>query len=187
MKSLLPLVQAGGVAEREFLGHKIYSIPLPLPSAKGTSAAPQSLSYSYSGNYLALTITPATLEEYLRSGQSDAKSLRDMAGLGDAIQKVTPGNASFLGFSNDSESMRTSLAALKKAFADDGASVTPLTAMMGGNADKLKEWFDISLLPDFDQVAKYFSFSVYGETATADGLVFKGFTPVPPQLKKSTN
>jgi len=46
------------------------------------------------------------------------------------------------------------------------------------------DWLDFSLLPDYDQVAKYFYFTVYsGETRT-DGLKFEFFTPRPPQLRQ---
>jgi len=45
-----------------------------------------------------------------------------------------------------------------------------------------RDWMDFSLLPDYDQVSKYFYFSVYGGGATADGLSFKVFAPRPPQL-----
>jgi len=47
-----------------------------------------------------------------------------------------------------------------------------------------KDWMDFSLLPSFDRVSKYFNFTVYGESATVDGLTFKIFAPVPPGLKK---
>jgi hypothetical protein len=42
---------------------------------------------------------------------------------------------------------------------------------------------DFSLLPDFDSLAKYFYFTVYGGSANVDGLSFKLFAPVPPGLK----
>lgn len=46
----------------------------------------------------------------------------------------------------------------------------------------IRDWMDFSLLPDYDPVAKYFYFSVYGGGATADGLAFKAFAPRPPQM-----
>ena len=45
------------------------------------------------------------------------------------------------------------------------------------------DWVDFSLLPDYDQVSKYFYFSVYAGSTTADGLSFKAFAPRPPQMK----
>jgi hypothetical protein len=42
---------------------------------------------------------------------------------------------------------------------------------------------DFSLLPSFDKLAKYFTFSVYGGTTTVDGLSYRFFAPVPPSLR----
>jgi hypothetical protein len=46
----------------------------------------------------------------------------------------------------------------------------------------LRDWMDFSLLPDYDQVSKYFYFSVYAGATTTDGISFKAFAPRPPQL-----
>jgi hypothetical protein len=43
---------------------------------------------------------------------------------------------------------------------------------------------DFTLLPAYDKVAKYFSYTVYSGSVNGDGLTFKLFSPVPPQLKK---
>ncbi len=48
----------------------------------------------------------------------------------------------------------------------------------------LREWMDFSLLPGFDRVARYFHYTVYSGSTTTDGLTFKLFAPLPPQLKK---
>ena len=45
-----------------------------------------------------------------------------------------------------------------------------------------RAWMDFSLLPDYDKVSKYFYFSVYAGSTTADGISFKLFFPRPPQL-----
>jgi hypothetical protein len=50
----------------------------------------------------------------------------------------------------------------------------------------IKEWFDYSLLPPFDAVAKYYGFVVIGGNANVDGLTLKIFSPVPAALKQST-
>ena len=52
------------------------------------------------------------------------------------------------------------------------------------NQNNFSTWFDYSLLPEFDKVAKYFHFSVYAGSANADALTLKMFSPVPPSLKK---
>ena len=45
-----------------------------------------------------------------------------------------------------------------------------------------RNWMDFSLLPDYDQVSKYFFFSVFNGGATADGISFKAFAPRPPAV-----
>ncbi|MDB6110051.1 MAG: hypothetical protein JWR69_1801 [Pedosphaera sp.] len=186
LKSVFALMgqQGGAPTEREFLGKKIYTIPLPATGAKGSKSS--SLSYACSGGYIAISADNGMLEEYLRSSQAEVKPLKDTPGLGEATQKVAGNGTSIFGYSNDSETMRVTLEALKKDFGSPGGgSLGPLAATMGlGSASKIKEWFDVSLLPDFDKIAKYFSFTVYSGTASADGLSFKSFTPVPAQLKK---
>jgi len=54
---------------------------------------------------------------------------------------------------------------------------------MGGPEKNFKEWMDLSLLPAYSKVAKYFHFTVYGASANVDGLTFKVFAPIPPALK----
>jgi hypothetical protein len=46
----------------------------------------------------------------------------------------------------------------------------------------IRAWMDFSLLPDYDPVAKYFFFSVFNGSTTADGITFKAFAPRPPGL-----
>jgi hypothetical protein len=188
LRSLLPLLSqsSGTPTDREFLGQKIYTIPLPATPGSAGSGAQGTLSYTCSGGYIAFATDGSMIEDYLRNSQNAGKSLRDTPGLTDAAQKVAGANASVFGYSDDSLTMKIALARLKKVFgSDDGSAVSPLAMALGGNASKFKEWFDLSLLPDFSQIAKYFSFTVYGETATPNALVFRGYTPTPPQLKQT--
>jgi hypothetical protein len=170
-------------ASRDFLGRKIYT--LDLPSIGTAASGTNQLSYASSGGYLAITTDAPMLEEYLRSADNQGKSLRDMPGLDAATQKVTGPGASLFGYSNESETMRLLINLLKKDSSNNGlGALAPLAMTMGLGTAGIKDWFDTSLLPDFSQVSKYFSFSVYGGSATPDGLSFKAFEPVPPQLNK---
>jgi len=54
---------------------------------------------------------------------------------------------------------------------------------MSDPTQNFKEWVDLSLLPPFEKISKYFCFSVYGGSANVDGLTFKMFSPIPPALK----
>jgi hypothetical protein len=181
VNSLLVLFgQQGAPTSRDFLGRKIYSLPLPSPGMPG--AQTNSLNYVSSGGYLALTTDTAMLEEYIRSGDSPAKSLRETPGLDAAIEKVSGPGTSLFGYSNDSETMRALFNALKNDPTGMGM-LAPLAMATGMPTSNFKDWVDFSLLPDFSQVSRYFSFSVYAGAATPDGLILKAFTPTPPQFR----
>jgi len=187
--------QAGAAAEdREFLGRKIYSVSLksvmsPLGgAAAGAGAA--NLSYTASGGYVAFSSTPAMLEEYLRSTEGQRKTLKETAGLAEAEQKVLGPSSSLFGYENQVETSRTLFEGLRKnGSATESPSSNPAGNLLPSGLNvpstikSVKELMDFSLLPNFDSVAKYFYFSVYGGEANSDGLVFKMFSPVPPGLK----
>ncbi len=186
LKSILVLTgQQATPTDREFLGHKIYSIALPAMPGKAGKPESRSLNYAFGGGYLAITADTSMLEEYLRSSQNQGKSLRETPGLSDATQKVSGSGTYLFGYSNDSETMHVLFDVLTKDpnFGDNPASLGPLGAALGSDF-KLKDWVDVSLLPTFDKVSKYFYFTVYGGSATPDGLNFKVFAPAPPQLRK---
>jgi len=160
---------------RDFLGRKIYTIPLPGRGGSGAAApVSRSLYCAASGGYVAVTADVSMLEEYLRSNTGQARPLRETAGLADAAQHVGGAGNGLFGYENQHETMRTAFSLLKNSTAADTAmTVFPKS---------FRDWMDFSLLPDYDQVAKYFFFSVYGGGATTDGLSFKVFAPRPPQM-----
>ena len=175
----------GATKQREFLGHKIYSIQLPaglLPTAGAAGPQASSLNYSAGNGYLAISTDSGMVEEFLRTGQEQGKSLRDAPGFNAAAQKVTGPGTSIFGYSNDGEQMRTFFKLLKS---EDGSSqllssFDTLKMMLGqGPNTSLKDWVDFSLLPDYDKISKYFSFSVYAGGATPEGLVLKSYSPTP--------
>ena len=184
--------QQAGISpeQREFLGRKIYSIPLrslglPMPAA--ASAMPASLSFAASAGYVALSTDAATLEEYLRSSETQGKALKDTPGLDEAAQKVLGPGSSLFGFENQAETARTWFELLRK---DSGAATNATaaaTALIPGANQALKDWLDFSLLPPYEKISKYFYFTVYSGSASADGLTFRVFTPVPPALKRQSS
>jgi len=126
------------------------------------------------------------LEEFLRSSESQGKSLREIAGLAEAAQKVTAPGAILFGYRNQAESKRVEIELWKK----DPASVTnssmiSLPALFGvpDPQPAFLDLMDFSLLPAFDRIAKYFDFIVYCGSANVQGLTFKVFAPAPPQLR----
>ena len=165
---------------RDFLGRKIYTIPLrPRPSAGATQPAPRSLYCTTSGGYVAISGSSSMVEDYLRSAGSHAKPLRETDGLSDAIQHVGGTGNGLFGYENQREQMRSFFAALKSDPNSTPGADNPLLRLWGGS---LGDWLDFSLLPDYDRVAKYFYFTVYSGKTSADGLTFEFFTPRPPQL-----
>jgi hypothetical protein len=128
------------------------------------------------------------LEEFLRSGETAAKPLRETSGLADAAQKVGGMSTGLFGYENQVETMRYTLEILKKESGTLASllGATPLAGRfgMGDDGSKLKDWVDFSLLPSYDKVAKYFHFNVFSGSVTAEGIGFKVYAPNSPQLKK---
>jgi hypothetical protein len=167
---------------RDFLGHKIYTIPLPGPRGTGAAAAAstRSIYISSSSGYVALSTDVSTLEEYLRSGEKPPKPLSGTPGLIDAAQQVGGVGGGLFGYQNQREVLRVLFKTLKNQDSSGGAGgLNPMAAL----PKAVQDWLDFSLLPDYDQVSKYFYFSVYAGNTTADGLSFKAFAPRPPQMK----
>ncbi len=193
LKGLFVIFPDGdSITDRDFLGRKIYSVPMPdlalaMPGAPRQSSR-RMLSFAAGASYVALSTDPSILEEYLRSSESLARPLREKAGLLEAAQKVGGPGAYFLGYDNQEENMRAVFDTVKR----DPSSVagisglSPLPGLSGFSAEKgAKGWMDASLLPPFDQVSRYFFFNVYGLSANTDNLTLKFFSPAPPYLHAS--
>jgi hypothetical protein len=194
LKTLLVFVNQGAVpSEREFLGRKIFSLPMPnvaLPMAGGASrpALARILHCTSSGGYVAISTDVAMLEDYMRSNDSEGKSLSENSGFMEAAQKVIgPGTALF-GYENEMETTRPQFELLKK---DGTFSTNSLAANLGGllnvpnPRNAIRQLSDFSLLPSFDRLTKYFHFNVYSMSSTVDGLTFKFFAPTPPRLPEA--
>ena len=178
--------------EREFLGRKIYSVSLNsmmVPLGAGASTA-LTLNYAASGGYVAFSSDPAMVEEYLRSSEGQRNELKQTPGLTEAAQKVSGPGTSLFGYENQVESMKEMCEHLRTkdtpsagpSMAGAG-SLLPSSLNVPGTVQSVKGLMDFSLLPSFDSISKYFHLTVYGGTASADGLSFKLFAPVPPALK----
>ena len=189
-----PPAQPNAPEARDFLGRKIYTIPLPPRRAPG-GAAPvsRSLYCAAGGGYVAMTTEVSMIEEYLRNADSKTRPLRETPGLAGAAQHVGGAGNGLFGYQNQRETMRMVFAALKNnptAAPGGGSSFSPGfdtmggLPLMGGAGKGLRDWMDFALLPDYDKVSKYFYFSVSGGSMTADGITFKIFAPRPPQMGK---
>ena len=193
LKSIFILMSQGAnPLEREFLGRKIFSVPLPsipLPLVESSRPGPpRALSYAASGGYVAFSTSPALLEEYLRSSESQARTLHETPGLIEAAQKVGGAGAGLFGYENRVETTRATFEGLKASSSappPPGSSSNPLTGALGMVSPEANftDWMDFSLLPAFDKVSKYFYFTVYGGSASVEGLTLRMFAPAPPQLR----
>jgi len=130
------------------------------------------------------------VESYLRSTEGQGKALRESAGLIEAAPKVTGPGCSLFGYENQVETTRSLLEALRKTGGAETNTAAAASTSLVPNAfgfvtpgQNVKDWFDLSLLPSFDKVSKYFYLTVYGARATVDGLTFKLYIPVPPGLR----
>jgi hypothetical protein len=176
--------------EREFLGRTVYTVNLPPSGGQPGSrerrapSEPRVLSYAASGSYVVFSTDTPLLEEYLRA--NEARALRETTGLAQAAEQVGGMGTGLFGFENQQESMRVLFEALKK----DTASIEDLLSgsQFGRQLDtdedkKFKEWFDLSLLPNFDKVSKYFGIAVWSGAVSTDGLTFRWFAPTPAGMK----
>lgn len=172
--------------EREFLGRKIYSLPM-MPGMGGPGGGKGQLSLSTTGGYLAISADAAMLEEVLRNTEANGKPLSEVPGLAEAAQKVGGFNTGWFGYENQSETLRLVLETLKKdpaALDKMFASPLPASGAAAPNLKPMKDLFDFTLLPPFEAIAKYFGFSVQSGAGTPEGISFKAFVPVPAGLKK---
>ena len=117
----------------------------------------------------------------MRNAESHTKSLRETTGLADAVWHVGGADRGLLGYENQRELMRAFFTNLKNSPDTIPTEVDPLSEAWGKGS---RDWFDFSLLPEYNKVSKYFYFTVYAGSATTDGLAFKFFAPRPPQMEK---
>lgn len=187
LKGLLVILTPDGSnpESREFLGRRIFSVKLPaLPM--GGSATGRRLHYAASAGYVAFSTDAGILEEFLRSSEGQGKPLRDLSGLTDAAGRVGGQSTGWFTYENESEAMRLLFGALRNSAGETNPSSPSVlgSAIPFASPEKqFRDWFDFSLLPDFNKVSKYFSFGVYSGSANVEGLTFRFFSPTPPQLK----
>lgn len=177
--SMASMASGASPTTTRFLGRKIYTIALPGGSRSG---APRNLYCAASGGYVALTTDLTMIQNYLRSDDGKTKPLSERPGLLEAAQSVGGMGNGLFGYQNQRETARALFSALKNDPAL-GAALNPLAAMPFPSAGtSIRDLMNFSLLPDYDAISKYFSFTVYAGNATSEGLDFKLFQPRPPEL-----
>lgn len=171
---------------REFLGRTIYTVSLP--GAAGSRGGPAQLHYAAHAGYAALSTDAALLEEFLRSGETRRPSLADWQGLADAAQKVGGLSGGWFAYQDLRQTMAWNFEAWRRP--PDAPNATLGLEVITGSLPyarpqkSVKDWFDYTLLPNFERVARYFYCRVAAGSADADGLSFKWFWPSPPGLSE---
>ena len=187
LKSLFSLVNRRNAAptERDFLGHKIYTILAPPTKlVNGEKTGNRATSFSTANGYVAISMDTATLEEYLR-GEIPGKTLRETPGLADATQRVAGDGTTLLTYENQRETMRATFDIYKQlGSSTNSPTAAPYPFSIFAGQKFFKDWADVSLLPEYDKVAKYFGFSVSAMSTTPAGISVKMFAPIPPDLQK---
>ena len=160
---------------REFHGHKIHSLAMRAQRGPGGTSVPQPpLLMSAAAGYVAFTADPGSLEEFLRSTEGAGKSLRENAALTEAATHVGGMGNGLFTYQNQRETMRITFKLFKNA-----ASADPTLNLLPAN---IREWADFTLLPEYEQVSKYFYLSVVSGGGNGEGINLKVFTPRPPTL-----
>lgn len=174
------------LSRKEFQGKTIYSFAIPaLPFREiGQPGADVGLHMAVDENYLIFSMDEQTLKNYLRPPSETHRPLRNMPGLKQATVALGPEKLTSFRYDNPAKviGMFWELARKNPNFLAEG---------LGASAD-----FDfreslfgaelLSALPPFEQVAKYFHFSVSGGNSDARFINYRLFMPTPPQLRQSS-
>ena len=190
LKGLLAIVSPlASPKEREFLGKKIYTVSVSRSLIGMSGAGGRDISYAASGGYLAITTDTTLLEEFIRSGETPPKPLRERSGLAEAAQAVGGQSTGMFSYENKAEKMRIAMQLLKVnggSSTNNDDNYNPFfSAIPFASPEKsFRDWLDYSLLPSFDKISKYFHFDIYSGSASPEGISFKYFAPTPPELKK---
>jgi hypothetical protein len=183
--------EPGSLKEREVLGTRIYTLPLPTPSMPGMAQVPtHNVHLAARGGYVAVTSDLELVEEYLRSGVGRTNALRETVGLKEAAERVGGMSTGTFRYENTAGAARAMFAFLK-SHPDALMAVLPphyflllRESRLSGPLQYLLGECDFALLPAFEKVSRYFSFSVSSLAVTREGIDFTLFVPVPPGLRQ---
>ena len=170
LRAAAGLLPTGGedLKEREFNGKKIFGAKFP--SAEDPHRV---IEVASSGGFVALSAQPAMIEEFLRSADGGGKSLKDLPALNDSAQKVGGMGTGLFGY----EDMKESVRAVWEVMRQSGGLDKALPGADPKNSKEIAKWFDVTLLPPFEQVSKYFGPTVYAGGWDARGFSLKAYSP----------
>jgi hypothetical protein len=174
------------VSVESWQGHELYSMQLPqVALASGLTTNLSRLLFSALPDSVAFSADRPLLQRLLLGDGPAGAPLRSLPGL--AAASVEVGGTELGGFRyyNVARAMPWRLTALRRqtniwqalfgATVPQPASGTPL--------GRLGQWFDPQLLPPFEDIAGYFTFSVASAGADEDRIFYRTFYPRPPRLE----
>jgi hypothetical protein len=154
---------------REFNGRKVYGVKLSM-GAPGTDGL---FEFAAGSGYVAMGTHPAILEEFLRSGEGNGKSLRELPALTEAAGRVGGMSQGIFGYEDQREVARAKWEAFRQG---DMAKMFP-PGTPASQIKSMKEMFDFNLLPPFETVSKYFNLMVYAGRWDPQGFSLKAYSP----------
>ena len=152
---------------------------LPDPST-GELVASEVL-FAVKDGYLAIS-TDTDLMRGLLDGKAQTP-LAKRERLAAAAAAVGGIDSGFFGYQND-RAMISNVMDTLRANSDQFEMIFSMIPMEGLDEVGLDSWFDFSVLPKGEEVAKYFDITVYGAKTDARGVTLKMFSPRPPGLKR---
>ena len=184
------LIPSGGnvLTEREFLGRKIFSFTIPgmvLPGSggPGQEAVPAGFYMAADDAYLVFSGDEQALEDFLRGPSSSQEPLRRMAGLRQATQVLADEPLTSFRYDNAVEIVK----GLWEMGRENPDLLTGNLGLLAGAAPNplgdIEKVADLSGLPPFERVAKYFHYTLGGSSSDANYLNYRWYRPTPPQLK----
>ena len=168
------------LSQTEFLGRKIYAVPLPSDPTN-----PTRLYFATNQGYLVFSTDRPTLEGFLSGDDATAPRLRDRPDLIEAAPRVGGMSTGLFGYEDQVAFARQTLGEMADRPAFLGTFLDPLREALAPpspNAEP-KPWIDLALLPPFETISQYFHFAIYSGRSDPDGITFKYFAPTPPKLQ----
>ena len=177
--------------EEEFLGKRVIAIPAgPKMGPDGKVAGQQTIYITTARGYMAIGTERPIVEDFIR-GSGSTDTLNAVSGFRTATEKAGGLGTGWFSYDNPADTLKVFVDALKR---DPNAlkklfGPTFFKAIViqpgGPQHNSKKPRFDmekaiadyVKLLPEFEQLRKYITFSVGSVDADADGILVRGYTP----------
>jgi len=172
------------VSVESWQGQELYSVRLPqVELGSGLTTNVSRLSFVALSDSVAFSANRQLLQPLVSGDGTSAARLRDLPGLEEASAEVGGMEVGCFRYYNVARAMPWRLTALRREtnLWQSVFGVAPAPPVARSPVDRLNRWFDPRLLPPFEDIAEYFSFSVAGAGADADRLFYRTFAPRPPR------